>query len=168
MIKYIFWGVIFLFTVNILLGQEKSKSSVNIYDPNSDAMKDIKKAIKKADLENKHVMIQVGGNWCPWCIKFHNYIKENRELDSLIQANYIFVLVNYSREQKNPEAMKFLEYPQRFGFPVLVILDNKGKRIHTQDSGYLEQDKSYNYDRVKRFIMNWTKSAISPENYEKD
>ena len=35
--------------------------------------------------------------------------------------------INYSKENKNPETMALLEYPQRFGFPVLVVLDAAGK-----------------------------------------
>ncbi len=35
----------------------------NLYDPMADARKEISEAVAKAQLENKHVFIQVGGNW---------------------------------------------------------------------------------------------------------
>jgi len=34
-----------------------------LYDPMADAKKEIADAVKKAKAENKHVFIQVGGNW---------------------------------------------------------------------------------------------------------
>lgn len=34
-----------------------------LYDPLADARMEISEAVAKAQLENKHVFIQVGGNW---------------------------------------------------------------------------------------------------------
>ena len=140
-------------------------TTARIYDPGADAMKDIRIAIDKAGKENKHVLIQVGGNWCPWCLKLHSFISAQSQLDSLIKADYIFVYVNYSKENKNPEAMSFLQFPQRFGFPVLVILDGNGKRIHTQDTSYLEKDNSYDADKIKNFLLNWNYRAVQGKTY---
>ena len=44
------------------------------------------------------------------------------------------VRVNYDPKNKNEEVLAELGYPQRFGFPVFVILDANGNRIHTQNS----------------------------------
>ena len=78
---------------------------VKLYDPNANAIRQISDAVEKADAENKHVLIQVGGNWCPWCLKLHNFIEENPEIDSIIKADYVLIRVNYSKENKNPEAI---------------------------------------------------------------
>lgn len=49
--------VLFILTVS---GQtEKAK----LYNPQADAKKEITDAVKKAKAENKHVLLQVGGNW---------------------------------------------------------------------------------------------------------
>ena len=138
---------------------------VKLYDPNANAIRQISDAVEKADAENKHVLIQVGGNWCPWCLKLHNFIEENPEIDSIIKADYVLIRVNYSKENKNPEAMAMLDYPQRFGFPVLVILNGEGKRLHTQNTLYLEEDEFYNEKRLKDFLLDWNVAAIDPENY---
>ena len=34
---------------------------------------DLQQAIQLAGQENKHVLVQVGGNWCPWCVKLHGF-----------------------------------------------------------------------------------------------
>jgi hypothetical protein len=46
-----------------------------------------------------------------------------------------------------------LGYPQRFGYPVFVILNGDGERIHTQNSEYLENGKgSYDKNKVQSFL----------------
>ena len=112
------------------------------------------------------MLIKVGGDWCPWCIKVHNFINEYESIDSLIQVDYILIRVNYSKENKNLEIMEMLEYPQRFGFPVLVILDTEGRRLHTQNTLYLEEEEYYSEKRLKDFLLNWNRAALDPEKYE--
>lgn len=136
-----------------------------IYNPAADAKTEIQVAMNKALAENKHVLIQVGGNWCSWCIKFHKLINTDQKLDSVLKANYVFVLVNYSPENKNLEILKDLEFPQRFGFPVLVVLDAKGKRLHTQDSGLLESGDGYDTKKVFGFLKGWEPVALDPSKY---
>ena len=143
-------------TINLSYAQK-----IKIYDPAADAEKAIEEAVVKAGNENKQVMIQVGGNWCPWCIKLHNYFNDNDTVKTLLSENYIYVMVNYSKENKNEEVMERLEYPQRFGFPILVILDAKGNRLHTQDTGFLEKNRSYDTSKVERFLKSWTVKAVS-------
>ena len=158
--------LLFLFLVISLKHIEAQTDKVNIYNPEANAKADLDNAIKQAQKENKNVLIQVGGNWCKWCIAFHKFCKNDKQIDSLIKADYVFLLINYSKENKNPEIMKILEYPQRFGFPVLVVLDKTGKRIHTQDSGYLELDKSYDNKKVTLFLKNWSTNSLNPNNYK--
>jgi hypothetical protein len=50
----------------------------------------------------------------------------------------------------------------RFGFPVFVVLDEKGKVIHIQDSSFLEEGQGYNREKVLRFFKNWTPNAVKP------
>lgn len=139
----------------------------NIYNPEADATSDIKKAIELAQQTNKHVFLQIGGNWCPWCIKFHNFVKADATLQSYLDDNYVVVKVNYDRKNKQEELLTKLEFPQRFGFPVFVILNAKGKRIHTQNSAFLERDKNYDPDLVLRFFKNWSPTAVNPNSYKK-
>lgn len=139
----------------------------NLYNPQLDGKLQIKQAIELAQKNNKHVLIQVGGNWCPWCIRFHKFLNKVPKIDSLVQSSYIYVPLNYSRENKNEESLKLLEFPQRFGFPVLVILDQNGKRIHTQNSALLEKEQSYDTTKVFQFLQHWTPQAIDPNQYIK-
>lgn len=52
--------VLILFAATILQAQEQKPK---LYNPEADARQEIKEAVKQAKEENKHVLIQVGGNW---------------------------------------------------------------------------------------------------------
>lgn len=149
----------FLFLTSFnMLGQNEE---VKVYDPQADAAADVKNAINKAAKENKNVLVMLGGNWCPWCIKLNKYIHADAEIDSLVNADYVWIKVNYSKENKNTELLKEWGNPQRFGFPVLLILDKNGNRLHTQDSGLLEEDKTYDRKKLTGFLRNWNVSAVN-------
>ena len=139
-----------------------SQEPVTLYNPEADAKAELTAAIAAAKAQNKHVMIQVGGNWCPWCIRLHGFFHSDFKSDSILKADYVFLLVNYSKENKNPEVLASLGYPQRFGFPVLLVLDGNGQRLHTQDTGYLELDKGYDPEKVRRFLLGWNPTAVNP------
>jgi uncharacterized protein YyaL (SSP411 family) len=134
---------------------------VQIYNPDANAREDIASAVKQAKAENKHVLLQIGGNWCPWCVKLHGLEAGDPQIDSLLKADYIRVLVNIPREKekRDMELMASLDNPQRFGFPVLVVLNQDGRRIHTQDSWYLEQDKTYDREKLVHFFKMWNFKA---------
>jgi len=147
----------------ILSAQE---TKVQLYDPQADAEAEMTDAMQVAKETNKHVLVQVGGNWCPWCIRLHEYYTGDQELNSLMEANYVVMKLNYNQANENLEVLKKLEYPQRFGFPVLVILDANGKRLHTQDTGLLEEGNSYDRKRFINFLKGWTLAAVSPATYK--
>lgn len=155
--KVILSTVIVFFTLS-LNGQEAKK----LYDPTLDGMKQIKEAVSKAAGEGKHVLIQYGGNWCGWCIKFDAFCKADTVISAIISKNYIPVKLNYDPSNKNEASNAYLGNPTRFGFPVFVILDAKGKVLHIQDSGLLEDGAGYSKQKVTGFFRNWTTSAIIP------
>jgi len=138
-----------------------------IYHPEANARQEIDAAIKKAKESGKHVFLQLGGNWCGWCILFHDLVQGNEALKTLMNSEYEVLHVNYSPENKNEEVLASLDYPQRFGFPVFVILDGNGKRIHTQNSAYLEEGQGHSVKKVDEFLKSWTKRAVDPTTYQK-
>jgi thioredoxin-related protein len=164
--KKTLFSILFLLFSILLFSQEKSQP----YNPNADAKADLKKAIDLAKKENKHVLIQVGGNWCPWCLRFHAMAKGAQKIDSIIQKDYIYLLLNYSKENRNWDLMEQLQYPNRFGFPVFVILDQNGKELHIQDSGLLEHRdpkvKGYDTTKVVTFLKEWNVKALDPATYK--
>lgn len=139
---------------------------IKIYNPEADVASAISKGLVRAKAEHKHLFLQVGGNWCPWCLKFHKLCSEDQDIKALFGKNYIWILVNYSKENKNLAELKKLDYPQRFGFPVFVILDSNGKRIHTQNSAYLEEGDGYSKKKFIDFLTQWSPDALNPDHYK--
>ena len=141
-------------------------ANTKIYNPDANAQSDIAAAIKEAKTENKHVLLQAGGNWCSWCIEFNRFVHADSSLDSLLNKCFVCYHLNYSTENENKAVFAKYGFPQRFGFPVFIVLDANGNRIHTQNSEYLEQGKSYNKQKVMEFLLNWTPQALDPALYK--
>ncbi len=90
--------IYFLFlSTSYLLAQTEA---VTIYNPNANAKEDIAAAVKQAKAENKQVLLQIGGNWCPWCVRLHEMETTDNQIDSLLKADYVMVLVNVPQRKR--------------------------------------------------------------------
>lgn len=156
-----------LFTFTGLL-EAQDLSKFKLYDPNENAEKALDNVIDRAKDEKKHVFIQIGGNWCIWCARFNDFVTSDNSIDSLVKDNYIVYHLNYSKENKNGELLKRYKFPQRFGFPVFLVLDGKGNLIHTQSSWFLESGKSYDREKVVALFNDWSPKALDPAQYKDD
>lgn len=126
------------------------------YDPKADAEKDIQNLILQAKKEKKNIMIQAGGNWCVWCLRFNDFAKKTPELKEILDKNYFFYHLNMSPENKNEKIFAQYGNPgEKFGYPVFIILDQNGKMIHIQDSEVLEEGKGYSIAKTKDFFEAW-------------
>ena len=138
----------------------KHKDMPKVYDEKADAMSQIDQALDEARESGRFVICQVGGNWCPWCLRFAKFITEDEEIANVVKETFVYIHVNTSKANKNEEALRRLGNPGRFGYPVLVILDDEGRVMHIQNSSYLEEGNSYNHKKVLEFFLNWTRKAI--------
>lgn len=139
-----------------------------VYNEEINPLEQIDQAIGKAKAEGKFVVCQVGGNWCPWCLRFADFISKDTTINKVIDENFEYIHVNYNprkseSEEKQLQAKALMERLNncgRFGFPVFVIIDNEGKLIHIQDSSFLEEGQGYNQEKVLRFFKNWTPESV--------
>lgn len=161
-----------IFIANLLLlccvvSVSQDIKKFNLYRPDEKAEIEITRAITEAKKSGKHVLIQIGGNWCSWCARFHEFVTKDAQLDSLMNTNYVVYHLNYSKENYNAKLLTKYNFPQRFGFPVFLILDSEGNLLHTQNSWYLEDGKtSYERDKVKSFFSEWSKRSLDPSQYK--
>lgn len=153
--------VLVVFFISISVHAQKKK--ISLYNPNADAKQDIAEALAKAKAEGKYVMIQAGGNWCGWCILFDKKVEADPVLKKALDDNYVSYHLNTSQENKNEEVFASLDNPGRFGYPVFIILDGNGKRIHTQNSVYLEEGQGHDAKRILGFFNDWSPSAVHPK-----
>ena len=154
---------IFLFTG---IAYSQDMKTFKLYKPTENADSALNAVIEKAGKEGKHVFVQIGGNWCVWCARFNEFVTKDAQLDSAVNKNYIVYHLNYSPENINKSVMARFSYPQRFGFPVFIVLDGKGKQLHIQNSAYLELAKSYNKERVLEFFDHWSPKSLDPAQYK--
>ena len=139
------------------------RAQEKVYNEGLDAMQQIREAITLAQKTNRYVLCQVGGNWCPWCLRFADFAKKDSVIASLIEENFVYIHVNYSKGNKNEKAMRFLGNPGRFGYPAFVVLNREGDPIHIQESESLEEGKGYSRQRVEKFLRLWNRKAVEAE-----
>jgi len=155
-------AVMLAVTMNAQTGLKK------VYDEDINPLEQIDQAVDKAKREGRFVVCQVGGNWCPWCLRFADFITRDSTISQVISENFELIHVNYNPRKSVGEAgqrqaaalMKRLDNCSRFGFPVFVVLDDEGRVIHIQDSSFLEEGKGYNQEKVLRFFKSWTPGAV--------
>lgn len=163
-------SVLTLLAVFFALVLDAQTTLKKVYDEEINQLEQIDEAVAKAKSQEKFVVCQVGGNWCPWCLRFADFITNDSTISKVIDENFVYIHVNYNPRKSEGEekallAKKTLERlnnPARFGFPVFVILDEEGKVVHIQDSSFLEEGNGYNQEKVLRFFKNWTPKAVKP------
>ena len=155
-------AVLFALTANA------QKALKKVYNENINPIEQIDQAVSNAKSEGKFVICQVGGNWCPWCLKFADFIEKDTTISKIIADNFEYIHVNYNPRKSQGEEklaqgralMKRLNNAGRFGYPVFVVLDEEGRILHIQDSGLLEEGEGYNQKKVLSFFKNWTPKAV--------
>jgi thioredoxin-related protein len=129
------------------------------FDPSRDAAADVAEAIALANAQGKHVIVDVGGEWCSWCHILDRFIAGNPDVRSLIDAKYIWVKVNFSKENRN-EAL-LARWPKVAGYPHLFVLDANGHLLHSQDTGRLESGNGYDRRKFVAMLQRWAPPGAS-------
>jgi thioredoxin-related protein len=123
------------------------------FDPSRDAAADVAQAVALANAQGKHVIVDVGGEWCSWCHVLDRFIADNADVRSLVDARYIWVKVNFSKENRN-EAL-LARWPKVAGYPHLFVLDANGRLLHSQDTGRLEAGNGYDRRKFLAMLQRW-------------
>ena len=175
--------ILSIITALIALAVNAQTAVKKVYNEDINPIEQIDQAVAKAKTEGKFVICQVGGNWCPWCLRFADFITNDSTISKVIEENFEYIHVNYNprrstsgrsyptgleksagaeKETLAKAMLQRLNNPARFGFPVFVVLDEEGRVIHIQDSSFLEEGKSYSQEKVLRFFKNWTPKVVKP------
>ena len=72
-------GLLTIFGLSSIYAQDAKKESISEererlvkpYNPKENAEKKLAELVQKAQAEGKNIMIQAGGNWCIWCLRFN-------------------------------------------------------------------------------------------------
>jgi hypothetical protein len=135
---------------------------VTDYDPSRDALRDIQEAVAWAAVQNKRVIVEVGGKWCERCGVLDRIFRETPGLSAVRERDFITVKVNVSPENENRDALKTL--PPIYSYPHIFVLDSAGRLVRSQ-----ELDALFDSPRMFRVFLESCRSApaVAP-GYAKD
>lgn len=132
------------------------------FDPKRDPKVDLASAVALASKNGKRIILDVGGEWCGWCVLLDEYLYKNKQLGKLRDTHFIWVKINMSEENEN--AAFLASYPEIRGYPHLFVLDEAGKLLHSQDTSMLEKGNGYDLPKFTAFLKRWApKSEKTPK-----
>lgn len=123
------------------------------YDTARDAFADLQVAMARAKAEKKRILVDVGGQWCGWCLTLDHYIATHPRVTEAIRRNYVAFKVNWSPRHQNRAFLS--RYPRISGYPHLFVLESDGRLVHSEDTSELEEGHSYNEERMLAFLARW-------------
>ena len=89
-----------LFAIFVALTTDAQTAGLKkVYNEDIDPIVQIDQAVAKAKVEGKYVVSQVGGNWCPWCLKFADFITKDTTISKIIDDNFVYIHFNYTPPQ---------------------------------------------------------------------
>ncbi len=128
------------------------------FDPTRDPKADLATAVQAASNSGKRIILDVGGEWCGWCVYMDTFFSKNPVLSKIRDDNFIWVKVNMSEQNENKSFLK--PYPEPSGYPHLYILSKTGRLLRSQDTSYLELAKGYNLVKFTRFLRSWSPKKV--------
>jgi len=132
----------------------------SLFDPSQNAFQDVEAAIRQANIQNKNLLIELGGDWCEWCHRLEAFITRHPELLQLRSLHYVRVKIFVDFENWN--ASGFLQnLPSFTAIPHFFVYGPNGQFLHSQETEPLEEGDSYNYERVLTFLATWASAHTS-------
>ncbi len=160
MIRSLASTLLALVTVAALRAEpEYPKMGPDIYDRDTDGSAQISAAVAQAKAAHKHVLIELGANWCIWCRRLTHTFESDSVVANALHENFVLVLIDVNHRQgkaRNDAVNTRYGNPMALGLPVLVVLDADGKQLTTQETGALEDGKdAHDPAKVLAFLSKW-------------
>lgn len=129
----------------------------HVYDEDANADKVVDEALASAKKNNKLLLIDLGGNWCPDCIILHN-LMEVPEMKKFVDAHYQVALVDVGRFDKNAQIGARYGYNTRLkGVPTVLVVDPKTNKVINGERVFaLSTARSQTPQALADYLANWT------------
>ncbi len=129
----------------------------HVYDEDANADKVVDDALARAKKNNKLLLIDLGGNWCPDCIILHN-LMEVPEMKKFIDSHYEVALVDVGRFDKNAQIGARYGYNTRLkGVPTVLVVDPKTNKVINGERVFaLSTARSQTPQALADYLANWT------------
>ncbi len=136
----------------------------SVYDSKADGQQQIAKAVAEAKKANKHVLLQVGANWCAPCIQLHGLFETDKQISGILKSNYSVAFIE-ANERNRPLFVKY-RAEIGFGLPFIVILDSAGNHLQTQSTVGWEEKGGHSPTKVVAFLQEWSPISYRPKPIE--
>ena len=127
------------------------------YDESANAEIDLANAIAEANNKNKHILIEMGANWCPDCRTLGRYF-QRADIKAWLDERFVVVAVDVGEWDKNLEIAERYGNPISEGIPSLVVLDSKGVMQFATLAGELASAREISGDD----LIEWLNEQIQP------
>ncbi|MEP6848096.1 MAG: thioredoxin family protein [Acidobacteriota bacterium] len=125
------------------------------FDPQRNAKADVDAAVITAKASNKRIILDIGGEWCIWCVYMDKFFYQHPELAKVRDDNFVWVKINFSPENENKEFLATFPDPPK-GYPHLYVSDQDGKLLYSKDTSELEEPHAYSLTRFTAFLEEWS------------
>lgn len=129
------------------------QAQVHKFDSARNATEDINAAIAKAQITGKRILLDVGGDWCPWCHTLDQFFQQHPDLARLRDSNFIVVNVYYGSDNRNEKVLS--HYSKVLGIPHFFVLEKDGGLLHSQHVLDLKENGEYSPEKMKTFFVEW-------------
>ena len=127
------------------------------YNESANAEIDLVNAIAETNNQNKHILIEMGANWCPDCRALGRYF-QREDIKAWLDERFIVVAVDVGEWDKNLEIAERYGNPISEGIPSLVVLDSKGVMQFATLAGELASAREISGDD----LIEWLNEKIQP------
>ena len=127
------------------------------YDESAIAGEEIIKALEKAKSNNKYILLQMGGNWCPDCRTLGEYFSRP-DIKKWLDERVILVSVDVGEWDRNLDIVEEYGNPISEGIPALVLLNPDNEVMFSTLAGELASARNMS----KNDLVQWLESKIDP------
>jgi thiol:disulfide interchange protein len=124
----------------------------HLYSDTADPKADIAAAMKLARRQNKHIILDFGGNWCGDCLVLDYYFHQSPN-DAMLAKYFLVVHVDIGHMDHNVDIAEKYKVPIKKGVPALAVLDATGKLLYSQQNK--EYEKVTDKAVVTEFLNRW-------------
>ena len=139
------------------ISSEPVVAAAHPYDEDADAHAQVTAALADAQKTGKHVLLDFGANWCPDCRVLAG-IADRPEVKPWLDANYVTVLIDTGRHNKN------MDIAQQYGLtlqaiPSVLVLTAEGKAVNRDEALALGDARTMAPQDVVALLARWSGEA---------
>ena len=129
-----------------------------IYDPTANGEEQLRAALVKARKQHKHVLLDLGANWCRDSQAMYRLLREDPAIRQQLRKHFVLAMVDVNDKDGPPRNQALVERlgnPLGRGIPVLLILDAEGTLLNRDPNERLADDAHKRPPEVLAYLRKW-------------